>query len=116
MEKEIEFKDDVEILEYLVGAKLENIERVIDIIPFPYARKIIELRYGLYDGKVYTLFEIPDILNKEDKEKGFTKLYMQSLNKCFIKPLGEEWDAEAVRKTEANTIHELRKLFKYLKD
>ena len=55
-------------------------------------------------------------MNKEDKEKRFTKLYMESLNKCLIKPLGEEWNAEAVRKTEANTIHELQKLFKYLKD
>lgn len=112
MEEEIDFKDDVERLEYLVGTKLENIEKVIDFIPFPYARKVIELRFGLNDSKKYTLFEIPNILNELDKEKGFTKLYMESLNKCLIKPLGEEWTAEAVRKTEAQTIHELQGIFK----
>ena len=112
MEEEIDFKDGVERLEYLVGTNLDKIKKGLDLIPFPYAKKIIELRFGLLDGKEYTLFEIPKILNEEEKEKGFAKVYLENLNKFIIKPIDEEWNAEAVRRTEAYTIHELQELFK----
>lgn len=115
MEEEIDFKGGIERLEYLVGTNVDMIERVIDIIPFPYARRVIELRFGLEDGKEHTLFEVADILKEEDNKKGIAKVYLETFNKCIIKPIDEEWNAEAVRKTEANTVHELRKIFKYIK-
>ena len=111
MEEILEFKDGIERLEYLVGANVEEIVNVLDKISIPSSKEIIELRFGLRDGKEYTLFEVADILKEKDKNKSVIETYLDNLKQYGIKNLFEEWNAEAVRKSEATTIRILKTIF-----
>ena len=64
MEKKI--KNGVERLEFIVGANIDDIKEEINKIVFPDTKEIFELRYGLKDGKEYTIDEIVETLNKKE--------------------------------------------------
>lgn len=115
MDDVIEFKNDIERLEYLVGAKIEEIKNALNKICFSKEEKeIIELSFGLNDGKHYTLFEISDILSSRKPSEEELKMFEE--DKAFASKYGielflNEWTPENVRKTQAKTIRELKYLF-----
>ena len=110
MEEEIEFKDGIERLEYLIGTNIERIRDLLNIIPLPYSKEIIELRFGIRDGREYTLFEVADIIKEKENNKSVIDRYLSNIKGVEIKPIFGEWNAEAVRKTEATTIRIIKKI------
>ena len=104
MEEELEFENGIERLEFLIGADINKIMSVLERLAIPNSKEIIELRFGIRDGKEYTLLEVADILNKKETNKSVIDWYLDSIHQIDFKPLFSKWDMEAVRKTEATTI------------
>ncbi len=107
-----EFKNGIERLENVIGADLGSIMGILNIIDIPYSKDIIELRFGLRDGVEHTLFEVADMIKGKEESKNFIERYQDSIKGIGIKPIFGQWNAEAVRKSEATIIHIIREIIK----
>ena len=112
MDDVIEFKNDIERLEYLVGFKIDDIKNALKKIVFTKEdSEIIELRYGLKDGKTYTLFEVADLLASRKPTEEELRQFEE--DKAYAAKYGielfmNEWNPETVRQAEARTIRQLK--------
>ena len=55
----------IERIEYIVGTNIEKIKEEIEKMPNSDSREMLELRYGLKDGKYYNIYEIKKILSNK---------------------------------------------------
>ena len=106
--EEIEFKNGCERLEHIVGADINLIIELLDILPFPYGKEIIELRFGIKDGNEHTLLEVANILQEREMKKSVIDRYISDTKHILMKPLFGQWTMEAVRKSEAAALHILK--------
>ncbi len=110
MEEEVDFENGIERLEYIIGTNIDEILDLLNIVPIPYSKEIIELRFGIKDSKEYTLFEVADIINEKEKSKSVIDRYLEDIKGVGGKGLLEEWNAEAVRRNEASTIRIIKNI------
>ena len=105
------FNNGVERLEYLVGGNIDEIKKYFDKLILPYEREIVELRYGLADGKEYTLYEVANFLNEKEHSKERLKKFEE--DKTYAKQFGinlrlNEWSMKSVNELEIKAIHRLK--------
>ena len=109
-------KEGVKMLEKRVGAKINDILGTLNEPWFaPNAREIIKLRYGIKNGKMYTLEETANILkemqkaSEESKEFEDDKKYIYE--HCGIIISRDVWNMETVRQSESRSLRKLEYYF-----
>ena len=78
----------IERIEYIVGTNIEKIKEEIEKMPNSDSREMLELRYGLKDGKCYTIDEIKKILSNKKISDEELKCFED--DKEFAKKFGIE--------------------------